>query len=50
MPSSEGTNRRMLDQLVRANAVDPKWAEAIIAGAKSIGDMERAVAGTVDIR
>ena len=36
----------MLDQLVRANAVDGKWAEATIAGAETLEDMQRAVAGT----
>ena len=40
----------MLDQLVRANAVDGKWAEATIAGAATLDDMERAVAGTADNR
>lgn len=44
MPSSDGTHRRMLDQLVRANAVDGKWAEATIAQAETLEDMERAVA------
>ena len=33
MPSSEWNPRRMLDQLVRANAVDGMWAEATIAAA-----------------
>jgi len=50
MPSSDGTHRRMLDQLVRANAVDGKWAEAAIAQAETLEDMERAVAGTADNR
>ena len=40
----------MLDQLVRANAVDGRWAEATIASAKTLEDMERAVAGTADNR
>jgi hypothetical protein len=40
----------MLDQLVRANAVDQRRAETTIASAETLEDMERAVAGTVDIR
>jgi hypothetical protein len=40
----------MLDQVVRANAVDAKWAEATIAQAETLEDMERAVAGTADNR
>ena len=48
MPASEGTHRRMLDALVRANAVDHAWAEATIAGTETLEDLERAVAGTGD--
>ena len=39
----------MLDQLVRANAVDGKWAEATITAAETLEEMERA-AGTADNR
>jgi hypothetical protein len=45
MPSSEGTHRRMLDELIRSNAVDKRWAEAMIAGAASLEDLERAAIG-----
>ena len=40
----------MLEQLLRANAVDGKWAEATIAQAETLEDVERAVAGTADNR
>ena len=32
MPSSDGIHRRMLDELIRSNAVDKRWAEELIAG------------------
>ena len=34
MPSMEGAHRRMLDELIRSNAVDKRWAEALIAGVR----------------
>ena len=33
----------MLDELIRSNAVDKRWAEELIAGAATLEDMERAV-------
>ena len=50
MPSSEGTHRRMLDELIRSNAVDKRWAEELIAGAATLEDLERAAIGTADNR
>ena len=50
MPSSEGTHRRMLDELIRSNAVDKRWAEEMIAGAATLEDLERAAIGTADNR
>ena len=35
----------MLDELIRSNAVDKRWAEAMIAGAASLEDLERAAIG-----
>ena len=50
MPTSEGTIGRMLDELIRSNAVDKRWAEALIAGAATLEDLERAAIGTDDNR
>ena len=50
MPSSEGPHRRMLDELIRSNAVDKRWAEDLIAGAATLEDLERAAIGTADNR
>ena len=50
MPSSEGTRRRMLAELIRSNAVDKRWAEELIAGAATLEDLERAAIGTADNR
>ena len=50
MPSPEGTHRRMLDELIRSNAVDKRWAEELIAGAATLEDLERAAIGTADNR
>ena len=36
MPTSEGTHRRMLDELIRSNAVDKRWAKELIAGAATL--------------
>lgn len=47
---SDGTHRRMLDQLIRSNAVDKRWVEGLIAGAATLEDMERAAIGTADNR
>ncbi len=40
----------MLDELIRSNAVDKRWAEELIAGAATLEDLERAVIGTADNR
>ena len=40
----------MLDELSRSNAVDKRWAEAMIAGAATLEDLERAAIGTADNR
>ena len=40
----------MLDELIRSNAVDKRWAEALIAGAATLEDLERAAIGTADNR
>ena len=45
-----GTHRRMLDELIRSNAVDKRWAEEMIAGAATLEDLERAAIGTADNR
>lgn len=50
MPASEGTHRLMLDELIRSNAVDKRWAEEMIAGAATLEDLERAAIGTADNR
>ena len=50
MPSSEGTHRRMLEVLIRSNAVDKRWAEELIAGAGSLEQLENAPIGTADNR
>ena len=39
-----------LDQFVRANAGDKRWAEELIAGAAILEDLERAAIGTADNR
>ena len=36
----------MLDELIRSNAVDKRWAEELIAGAATLEDLERAAIGT----
>ena len=38
----------MLDELIRSNAVDKRWAEEMIAGAATLEDLERAAIGTAD--
>ena len=50
MPSSDGTHRRMLDELIRSNAVDKRWADELISGAATLEDLERAGIGTADNR
>ena len=40
----------MLDELVRSNAVDKRWAEELITGAETLEDLERAAIGTADNR
>ena len=40
----------MLDELLRSNAVDKRWAEELIASAASLEDLERAAIGTADNR
>ena len=40
----------MLDELIRSNAVDKRWAEEQIAGAATLEDLERAAIGTADWR
>ena len=40
----------MLDELIRSNAVDKRWAEELIAGAATLEDLERAAIGTADNR
>jgi hypothetical protein len=40
----------MLDELIRSNAVDKRWAEGLIAGAATLDDLERAAIGTADSR
>ena len=40
----------MLDELIRSNAVDKRWAEELIAGAATLEDPERAAIGTADNR
>lgn len=50
MPSSDGTHRRVLDELIRSNAVDKRWAEGLIAGAATLEDLERAAIGNADNR
>ena len=39
----------MLDELIRSNAVDKRWAEAMIAGAATLQDLD-APRGTADDR
>ena len=38
----------MLDELIRSNAVDKRWAEELIAGAATLEDLERAAIGTAE--
>jgi len=38
----------MLDELIRSNAVDKRWAEALITGAGSLEQFENAAIGTAD--
>ena len=40
----------MLDELIRSNAVDTRWAEELIAGAATLEDLERVAIGRVDNR
>jgi len=40
----------MLDELIRSNAVDKRWAEEMIAAAASLEELERAAIGTADNR
>jgi hypothetical protein len=40
----------MLDELIRSNAVDKRWAEELITGAATLEDLERAAIGTADNR
>ena len=40
----------MLDELIRSNALDKRWAEELIAGASMLEDLERAAIGTADNR
>ena len=42
--------RRMLEALIRSNAVDKRWAEELIAGAGSLEQLENAAVGTADNR
>ena len=40
----------MLDELIRSNVEDKRWAEGLIAGAATLEDLERAAIGTADNR
>ena len=49
-PAPLAIYRRMLDELIRSNAVDKRWAEELITGAATLEDLERAAIGTADNR